>query len=76
MCIRDSFYSTKGQKGTGLGLSVAKKIVEEHGGRIVVDSKLNQGTTFRLHLPIRRTTTQDPGQTQGGPLPLEDSGIE
>lgn len=70
------FYSTKGQKGTGLGLSVTKKIVEEHGGRIVVDSKLNQGTTFRLHLPIRRTTTQDPGQTQGGPLPLDDSGIE
>jgi|GEM_PF-167233 len=37
--------------GTGLGLSIAKIIIEQHGGKIKVDSDLNQGTTFLLKLP-------------------------
>jgi signal transduction histidine kinase len=45
------FYSTKGQKGTGLGLAVAKKIIDEHGGRIVVTSKPGEGASFVIRLP-------------------------
>jgi len=51
--IFDAFYSTKGHAGTGLGLAAARKIVNELGGQIEVQSRLNQGTTFHVHLPVR-----------------------
>jgi len=49
-----AFFSTKGSKGTGLGLSVTYKIVSEHKGDIRVESRLREGTTFTLSLPVRR----------------------
>jgi len=48
--IFQPFYSTKGQRGTGLGLAVTRKIIEEHGGRIEVQSTRGQGTTFNIAL--------------------------
>jgi signal transduction histidine kinase len=45
--IFDPFYTTK-EGGTGLGLSIAQKIVDSLGGRIEVESRLGQGTTFRV----------------------------
>jgi signal transduction histidine kinase len=47
------FYTTKGN-GTGLGLSLARRIVEEHKGRIEVTSAVGQGTKFVVALPLRR----------------------
>ena len=52
-----AFFSTKGSKGTGLGLPVTRKIVEEHGGRIDVDSEKGRGTTFTICLPVSHAAT-------------------
>lgn len=46
------FYSTKGD-GTGLGLSLARRIVEDHHGRIDVTSTVGKGTTFTVILPLQ-----------------------
>jgi signal transduction histidine kinase len=51
----ERFYRIPGSEsaeGSGLGLSVAQKIVEEHHGRIEVDSVVGQGTTFTIYLPV------------------------
>jgi signal transduction histidine kinase len=48
------FYTTKGD-GTGLGLSLARRIVEDHQGRIDVTSAVGRGTTFAVVLPLQRT---------------------
>ena len=49
--IFDIFCTTKGSRGTGFGLAVTRKIVEEHGGEIEVDTLVGQGSTFRIILP-------------------------
>ncbi len=52
--IFDPFFSTKESgKGTGLGLSISYKIVQQHGGRIDVESKQSAGTRFTVWLPLR-----------------------
>ena len=50
------FYTTKGD-GTGLGLSLARRIVEDHQGRIDVTSTVGKGTTFAVVLPLQRAVT-------------------
>ena len=57
--IYDPFFTTKSTgKGTGLGLAVTYGIIQEHGGRIFVDSTPAQGTHFRLKLPTRQAAQQ------------------
>ncbi len=49
--VRASNARTSGRPGTGLGLSVVQAVVEMHGGRVVVESALDRGTTFSIYLP-------------------------
>jgi two-component system NtrC family sensor kinase len=51
--IFDPFFTSKDVgKGTGLGLSVSHGIIESHGGLIEVESKVGEGSTFRVFLPL------------------------
>jgi signal transduction histidine kinase len=47
-----SFFSTKGHLGTGLGLMVTRKLIEEDGGFIEVDSTPGEGTIVAVRLPF------------------------
>lgn len=59
--IFNPFFTTK-KDGSGLGLSISHQIVQEHGGYIAVESQVEKGTTFFIHLPVR----------QPGPRKTED----
>ncbi|MCU0343212.1 MAG: ATP-binding protein [Ignavibacterium sp.] len=50
--IFDLYFSTK-KDGNGLGLSISQKIISQHNGTITVSSKVNNGTTFKIILPIQ-----------------------
>ena len=49
--LGNPFFSTK-SKGNGLGLMVCQKIISEHNGHILVESKQNVGTTFKINIPL------------------------
>ena len=51
--IFEPFYTTK-KKGTGLGLMIVQRIVRAHGGKIEVESRVGQGTMFRIWLPLHK----------------------
>jgi len=55
--IFNPFFTTK-KGGNGLGLSISHQIVQEHGGYIAVESKVGEGTTFFINLPIRPPSRQ------------------
>jgi signal transduction histidine kinase len=58
------FVSRKGGRGTGLGLPVSQKILQEHGGRIRVESQLDHGSRFTLEFPAT-----SPNTAAGEPIP-------
>lgn len=52
------FFTTK-PKGTGLGLAISKRLVEEHGGNIIVQSSVGIGTTFTINLPVNQSAEKE-----------------
>jgi signal transduction histidine kinase len=61
--IFDPFYTTKEiGKGTGQGLAIARAVIERHAGKIEVASRVGQGTTFLIRLPVL-------GRDGTGPIP-------
>jgi len=52
--VFDYSYTTR-EKGLGLGLPIAHKIIEEHGGRITIASRMGKGTAVSILLPIGET---------------------
>jgi signal transduction histidine kinase len=72
--IFERFYQADGSSsrrygGTGLGLAIAKEICEAHGGRLTVDSKPDQGSTFAIHLP--RGVHNEPTVAHSGTIAQE-----
>jgi len=69
--IFDAFFTTKEVgKGTGLGLSLAYSIVQEHGGRLRVDSAVGQGASFVMELPVT------PGEPVAPSVPAQAPAIK
>ncbi|HEV8344776.1 MAG TPA: MEDS domain-containing protein [Candidatus Binatia bacterium] len=63
--IFQPFFTAKKKRGLGLGLPVCDRIVKNHGGRIEVESRPEQGTTFKIYLPLpeapsEKRNDQDP----------------
>ena len=51
--IFEPFFTTKEkEQGTGLGLSLCKRLIEANAGKIEVESKVNEGTTFTIKIPV------------------------
>jgi signal transduction histidine kinase len=64
--IFDRFFTTKsgpdasGKGGTGLGLTACKQIIDEHRGRIRVESTVGKGTAFSIRFPVANTARATP----------------
>ncbi|MBD3676705.1 MAG: GAF domain-containing protein [Planctomycetaceae bacterium] len=63
--IFEAFHSTKGGRGTGLGLAVSRKIIHEHDGELIFETKVGQGSRFTLTWPVspREEAPPPPGSS-------------
>ena len=61
--VFDPFFTTK-QKGSGLGLATSYSIINNHHGKIVVDSEIDKGTTFSIYLPASEKKTVEKAITE------------
>jgi len=66
------FFTTR-SSGSGLGLAVTKRIIDNHGGQILVESSLGAGATFEVRLPIVRSTQEFEHRKLYGEVPDDES---
>ena len=66
--IFEPFFTTK-KKGSGLGLMIVQRIVRDHGGQIELESRVGQGTTFRIWLPLLERKPRLLSAGEGGEPP-------
>ncbi|MDH4164210.1 MAG: ATP-binding protein [Nitrospirota bacterium] len=62
--VFDLFFTTK-PKGTGLGLAICRKIMQDHGGDIAIESEARKGTTVTIKLPFRMVAWPGPRSASG-----------
>jgi two-component system NtrC family sensor kinase len=60
------FFTTR-HTGTGLGLPISRDIVQRHGGRLALQSRVGEGTIVTIHLPVRDTLEPPPTPTEPAP---------
>jgi PAS domain S-box-containing protein len=71
----EPFFTTKGERGTGLGLATIYGIVKQHGGSVLVETALGQGTTFEVCLPVwEGTTVETARSSERAPEPVHVTG--
>lgn len=66
--ILTPFFTTR-EKGSGLGLAMSKKILEQHGGQLLIESAPGEGTTMRCLLPFDPSLAANTSQEEGGVVP-------
>ena len=54
--------SKKSKFGTGLGMPIAKQVIDQHGGRIEIETEVGRGTTFNVFLPAKVSSPESPVQ--------------
>jgi len=60
--VFDPFFTTKAiGKGSGLGLGIARRVIEEHGGKIVLESEIGKGTRVSFLIPLNSREEQREG---------------
>jgi nitrogen fixation/metabolism regulation signal transduction histidine kinase len=67
--VFEPYFTTK-EAGTGLGMAIALKVVEDHGGRIAIESREGQGTLVRISLPCA-----GPEESLGGEVEVKGHGF-
>jgi signal transduction histidine kinase len=74
LAVRDKlfepFVSEGKENGTGLGLTVVQKIVQDHGGDVMVEKTSEEGTVFKLRLPLASAPAGNPLGRAESRLPL------
>jgi signal transduction histidine kinase len=65
--IYEPFFTHGKPRGIGLGMSITRKIVEEHGGQIRLDSQVGRGTTFTVSLPVDIAAPAEPSSGAASP---------